>query len=64
MVAGWKFDEAGNLIAAGEIELSPVSAEGAFAQFREDANTPDPSRDPDYADHLQRVVKALEEAGQ
>lgn len=64
VVAGWKFDEAGNLIAAGEIELSPVSAEGAFAQFREDANTPDPSRDPDYADHLQRVVKALEEAGQ
>lgn len=62
-MVGWRFDDAGNAIATGDNELYAVSAESVFAQYREDAQTTDPSRDADYADHLQRVVKALEEAG-
>ena len=63
-MAGWKFDEAGNVTASGEADLYFVSPETMFAQHREDAQTTDPARDPDYADHLQRVVKALAEVGQ
>lgn len=62
-VAGWTFDENGNTIASGENELYTASPEAVFAQYREDAKVNDPARDPDYADHVKRVVKALEEAG-
>jgi uncharacterized protein YecT (DUF1311 family) len=62
-VIGWTFDENGNTVAAGENDLYSLSPETVFSQYREDAKVNDPARDPDYADHVQRVVKALEEAG-
>lgn len=63
-LVGWTFDDSGNPISSGgELELYAVSSDSVFAQYREDAQTSDPSRHPDYADHLQRVVKALKEAG-
>ncbi len=62
-LVGWTFDENNNAIGSGDTELYALSVESAFSQYREDAAVSDPARDPDYADHLQRVVKALEEAG-
>jgi uncharacterized protein YecT (DUF1311 family) len=63
-MVGWTFDEAGNAVATSDNELYAISPESVFAQHREDAQISDPARDADYAEHLQRVMKALEEAGQ
>lgn len=62
-VIGWTFDENGNTVSAGENDLYSLSPASVFTQYREDAKVNDPARDPDYADHVKRVVKALEEAG-
>lgn len=64
VAVGWTFDEIGNQTSAGSLDLVAESPDRVFSEFIEEAQTNDPARAPDYADYLQRVVKAAGEVGQ
>jgi len=64
VAAGWKLGENGSQTSSGLLDLAPVTRDGVFSQYLEEGGTPDPSRDGEYNDFLQRVTKAVGEAGQ